>query len=134
MVVILLFIAGLTIQCDDPVMAQRIQIDYDTALEYAPLLDDVMFSISYSPEFQTETTWRVGNWGQITRIKITLGNGWLSQYLFHELGHVIMIKLYNFRDDYLPDRGDGDYGLVLWKEAMQLYIVRCFLQASAILN
>lgn len=119
MVMMLLFIAAVTIQCDDSVMMDRIQNDYDTALEYAPVLDNVIFSIQYSPENRTEITWRIGNWGQITRIKITLGEGWIDQYLFHELGHVAMIAMYNFRNDYLPDRGDGNYGLVLWKESTE---------------
>lgn len=67
------------------------------------------------------TTWEAAVFGKaIVRIEIHLPLNWKPWMVWHELGHVVMAQVYNYRNDYLPFMGDTcSFDRDMWAETCE---------------
>jgi hypothetical protein len=112
----------LTIQCDDSVVAKRIEVTYDQSIEDIKKITGCEMSTIFkivcpSDKEYSYTSYSYNEFcGAIFRIKIHLTKDWTVWQLWHELGHVYMIQEYDYKIQNLPYIQDQElWDRDLWK-------------------
>ena len=125
-----LFAHGVVIEGD---FDGRIAIGYEEAVEVIPDLDNVRFTILADGSEYCYTTWRTVMLGRaIVGIEVYLSENFQARCIYHELGHVYMLRLYGYRADKLPDIQGVQWNRVItWQTTPEMALVEgwaCYIE------